>query len=77
MTKFSILILTVLISMSVQENPYKKYFEDLPFEMPELEPPSFPDYTVNIKDFNAVGDGKFLCTESFAKAVEHLSGKGG
>ena len=77
MTKFSILILTILISMSIQENPYKKYFEDLPFEMPELEPPSFPDYTVNIKDFNAVGDGKFLCTESFAKAVEHLSGKGG
>ena len=78
MAKLSpIIIIFVLISMSIQDNPYKKYMEDLPFDMPDLEPPTFPEYTVNIKDFDAIGDGKFLCTEAFAKAIENLSGKGG
>ena len=71
-------ILSILISISIQdENKYKKYFENLPFEMPEIEPPTFPDYTVNIKDFNAIGDGKTLCTDAFAEAIEALSVQGG
>ena len=73
-----IFILSILISISIQdENKYKKYFENLPFEMPEIEPPTFPDYTVNIKDFNAIGDGKTLCTDAFAEAIEALSVQGG
>ena len=71
-------ILSILISISIQdENKYKKYFENLPFDMPEIEPPTFPDYTVNIKDFNAIGDGKTLCTDAFAEAIEALSVQGG
>ena len=74
------LFLILQISPSKQkeaENPYKKYVENLPFEMPEIEPPTFPDYSVNIKDFGAIGDGKFLCTESFKNAIEELSSKEG
>ena len=71
-------ILSILMSISIQEeNKYKKYFENLPFDMPEFEPPTFPDYTVNIKDFNAIGDGKTLCTDAFAEAIETLSIQGG
>ena len=79
MKNYFLLIFTILvISMSSQtENPYKKYIENLPFDMPEVKAPTFPDHTVNIKDFNAKGDGKTLCTEAFAKAVETLSSQGG
>ena len=79
MKNYFLLIFTILvISMASQtENPYKKYTENLPFDMPEIKAPTFPDNTVNIKDFNAKGDGKTLCTEAFAKAIETLSSQGG
>jgi len=79
MKNYFLLIFTILvISMASQaENPYKKYTENLPFEMPEIKAPTFPDNTVSIKDFNAKGDGKTLCTEAFAKAIEALSSQGG
>jgi polygalacturonase len=79
MKNYFLLIFTILvISMASQtENPYKKYTENLPFDMPEIKAPTFPDLTVNIKDFNAKGDGKTLCTEAFAKAIESLSSQGG
>ena len=69
-----ILIYQVILS---EENPYKKYIENLPFDMPEIKPPIFPDYTINIKDFNAIGDGKTLCTKAFSDSIESLSTKGG
>ena len=79
MDKILILILSNLIILinSQNGNPYKKYTENLPFDMPEIKAPIFPDFTINIKDFNAIGDGKTLCTEAFAKAIEALSVKGG
>ena len=56
---------------------YEYLYKDLPFEMPRVEKPVFPDYEVNIKDFGAVGDGVFLNTDAFAKAIDHVSEKGG
>ena len=58
-------------------NSYKKYFENLPFSMSEIIVPSFPNFTLNISEFGAVGDGKTLCSEAFKKAIEALSKKGG
>lgn len=75
---FKTLFYLILIIFSFQlENPYKKYFENIPFEMEEISAPTFPDYTINIKDFGAIGDGKTLCTSSFSKAINTLSEKGG
>ena len=48
-----------------------------PFEMPELEPPSFPDRTVNIRDYGAVGDGKTMNTRAFASAIAACAKAGG
>lgn len=62
---------------SENANPYKQYTEGLPFEMPEVKAPVFPDNSVLISDFGAVGNGQQLCTEAFAKAIEDLTGKGG
>ena len=56
---------------------YEYLYENLPFDMPRVEKPVFPDYEVNIKDFGAIGDGVFLNTAAFAQAIDHVSEKGG
>jgi len=60
-----------------QGNPYKCYTQNLPFEMPEVAAPQFPDRQVSLTDFGAVGDGITLNTEAFEKAIASLSEKGG
>ena len=52
-------------------------YEGLPFEMPEVEQPSFPDYSVSITDFGAVADGKTLNTEAINNAIKDVNAKGG
>lgn len=75
---FIIIFQSLLISFSLQkENRYKKYTENLPFNMSEIIPPVFPNITINIKDFGAKGDGKTLCTSSFINAINTLSERGG
>lgn len=56
---------------------YKELYQNLPFEMPEVKAPVFPDKNVNLKDFGAVGDGRKLCTEAFGKAINALAEQGG
>ena len=58
-------------------NPYKKYTEKLPFQMPEISAPVIPAYTVNLKKYGAVGDGVTLNTKAFEKAIAALEKKGG
>lgn len=48
-----------------------------PFDMPDVKRPVIPAYTVNIRDFGGVADGGTLNTDAFAKAMKHLSAKGG
>lgn len=56
---------------------YEALYADLPFDMPRVEAPKFPDRKVNLTDFGAVGNGETLCTEAFAKAIDALAEKGG
>ncbi|WP_305778770.1 glycosyl hydrolase family 28-related protein, partial [Paenibacillus agaridevorans] len=51
--------------------------EALPFDMPEVELPVFPDCTFNIADFGAIGDGLSDNTEAFASAIEGCASQGG
>lgn len=59
------------------DTPYAHLYETLPFDMPVLSPPQFADNAVSVTDFGAIGDGKELNTEAFAKAIDALSQKGG
>lgn len=54
-----------------------RIYEGLPFEMPQVQQPLFPDYSVNIKDFGAVADGKTLNTEAINNAIKDVNSKGG
>ena len=56
---------------------YGKYYQNLPVKMQQPEMPVIPDYSVNLKDFGAVGDGITLNTAAFEKAVKALDNKGG
>ncbi len=74
----TICLALVCMTMSAQTtNPYKKYTENLPFKMPEVKAPVFPNNSVKLTDFGAKGDGSSLCTDAFVKAIDALSAKGG
>lgn len=53
------------------------YRLDLPFEMPAYQLPQIPNYSINLSDFGAIGDGVTNNSAAFAKAVQHLAEKGG
>ncbi|MCM1052208.1 MAG: glycoside hydrolase family 28 protein [Paenibacillus sp.] len=65
------------LSMAAVDPAYASYYENLPFEMPEVPTPAIPERTVELTDFGAVCDGVTLNTEVFAKAIDHLSSLGG
>lgn len=52
-------------------------YASLPFQMEEVQQPSFPDYAVSIADFGAVADGQTLNTQAINDAIKHVNEKGG
>ncbi|MDE6062066.1 MAG: glycoside hydrolase family 28 protein, partial [Duncaniella sp.] len=56
---------------------YGQFYKNLPITLPAVTPPSIPSYEVSITTFGGVNDGITLNTEAFAKAMSHLSSKGG
>ncbi|TWV14723.1 glycoside hydrolase family 28 protein [Bacteroidaceae bacterium HV4-6-C5C] len=52
-------------------------YSNLPFEMPIVQQPHFSDYSVNIKDFGAKGDGTTLNTQAINNAIKSINAKGG
>jgi polygalacturonase len=53
------------------------YLSNLPFSMPEMREPQFPENTVSILDYGAVPDGRTLNTIAFADAIAACSKEGG
>lgn len=52
-------------------------YENLPFAMPKVEQPTFPDYSVNILEFGAKSDGITLNTKAINDAIKAVNAKGG
>ena len=67
----------LMLSSCVSDYEFAHLYEDLPFEMEQLQRPVIPAREVDIRDFGGVGDGVALNTEAFAKAIETLHGLGG
>ncbi|NDV67102.1 glycoside hydrolase family 28 protein [Bacteroides sp. 224] len=70
---------TFLFSACKQKEsyPYEYLYKNLPFEMPRVKAPVFPENKVNLKDFGAISNGMELCTNAFAQAIASLEEKGG
>ncbi|WP_224994826.1 glycoside hydrolase family 28 protein [Cesiribacter sp. SM1] len=52
-------------------------YEGVEFNMPRVKETSFPDYTVSITDFGAVGDGITKNTQAITKAIDAVVAAGG
>jgi polygalacturonase len=70
-------IIALSVSLHGQGKTCEHLYENLPFEMPVLQKPVFPDNRLSIADCGGVGDGVTLNTDAFDKAMKTLSEKGG
>lgn len=52
-------------------------FDELEFEMPAIQEPLIPDYSVSIVDFGAIEGGQQLNTFAFHDAIEAVTKRGG
>lgn len=52
-------------------------YQNLPFDMPEIQVTIFKKDTFNIVDFGAIPNSKKLCTKAINKAIETCSNSGG
>ncbi len=58
-------------------NGLKEYFKNLPFSMPELIEPKFPDHHVSIVEYGAVADGITMNTHAISNAINACVKLGG
>jgi polygalacturonase len=80
MTRTRTILLCLIAAITLASCSSKGYaylYEDLPFEMPQVERPTIPVRAVDIRDFGGVGDGVTLNSEAFAKAIDALTEVGG
>lgn len=71
------LLILICASQGMKASDYTHLYKDLPFQMPVLQKPAFPNLTVCITNHGAVADGITLNTEAFNKAIEEVASKGG
>lgn len=78
-TAFSLPLLSAQQAMQAQcaNQIDSSIYENLPFDMPKVEQPVFPDYSVNILQFGAKGDGLTLNTQAINEAIKSVNQKGG
>ena len=76
-TQHLIAMLALMFTLTSTARELNKIYQDIPFDMPQVARPSFPDYTTDIVDWGAVSDGHTLCTEAINNAISHVASQGG
>lgn len=74
---FTGICLTVLLSGSATAGSYDYLYKGLPFKMGKPEMPVFKKNVVSVADCGGKGNGLYLNTDAFRKAVETLEKRGG
>jgi len=64
-------------STGVVEEEVKRVCADLPFTMPAIPAPQFPNRSVSIREFGAIPDGHTMNTKAFADAIQACATSGG
>lgn len=76
-----LLIFVFLFANCTQKSPEEDQktivFPNLEFDMPDIQEPEIPGYSVNIVDFGAVEGGQVLNTQAFEYAIAAVSKRGG
>ena len=73
-----VLTLCFLLTANCVSNETKALgLGNLPFELPEIKEPQFPNRTFCITEFGAVGDGHTMNTKAFADAIQACAQAGG
>lgn len=73
-----IALLVVSISYASEKDyPYHYLYENLPFKMPKVQKPVFPNNSAKLTEYGGVSDGVTLNTKAFTEAINSLSAKGG
>jgi len=64
-------------SLRASDNEVHRYLNDVPFDMPEIVVPVFPDRLFDIADFGAIGNGLTLNTTAINDAIKACAQSGG
>lgn len=85
-SRLSVIIAAVLLCTSTtflcearskKAYEFESLYKDLPFSMEKVSRPNIPANEVNLRDFDAMGDGVFDNSKAFADAINALAKKGG
>ncbi len=71
------LLLIVCTPYYIMAGDYSYLYQELPFHMPVVQKPVFPQLKVSITEYGAVADGVTLNTEAINKAISEVAAKGG
>jgi polygalacturonase len=74
---FTFFMFSILYSFVLAQPIPKNYTTGLPFTMPEVQVPAFPERTFSIVEYGAVGDGQTMNTKAFADAIRSCGNAGG
>jgi polygalacturonase len=78
--KYAVIAYIIMFVFSISaggQKQLKDYFTNLPFPMPEMKEPQFPNRTFSIVEYGAIADGHTMNTKPFADAIAACVKTGG